>query len=117
MVAIYSLADLLFFGAFLALAFMYRAHSAVHKQWIIAATAALGGAAVGRVLDTNSFAYLLVWLAPILAVIAIELLARRRLPAVSLLSGALIVVAFFKVPLLGSPVWRSLGRALLSPFV
>lgn len=36
---------------------------------------------------------------------------------VPLVSGALIVVAFFKVPLLAAPIWRDLGRALLSPFV
>ena len=117
MVALYSLADLLLFGAFLTLAFIYRARSAVHKQWMIAATAALGGAAVGRVLDTNSIPYLLVWLSPIFAVIAIDLLNRRRVSIVPILSGSLIVVAFFKVPLLAASVWQDLGRALLTPFV
>ena len=117
MVAIYSLADLLLFGAFLACAFAYRSRPDVHKQWVIAATAALGGAAIGRVLKTDSPEYLLTWLAPVLALIAIDLITRRRVRAVPLVSGALIVVAFFKNPLLAAPVWRDVGAALLRPFV
>lgn len=80
MVALYSLADLLLFGAFLALAFAYHSRPDVHKQWVIAATAALGGAAVGRVLDTDSLEYLLMWLSPILALVAIDLVSRRQVP-------------------------------------
>lgn len=117
MVAIYSLADLLLFGAFLACAFVYRSRPDVHKQWVIAATAALGGAAIGRVLKTDSPEYLLTWLAPVLALVAIDLVTRRRVRAVPLVSGALIVVAFFKIPLLAAPVWRDVGAALLRPFV
>ena len=117
MVAILSLADLLLFGAFLACAFAYRSRPDVHKQWVIAATAALGGAAIGRVLKTDSPEYLLTWLAPVLALIAIDLITRRRVRAVPLVSGALIVVAFFKNPLLAAPVWRDVGAALLRPFV
>jgi len=117
MVAIYSLADLLLFGAFLALAFVTRARPEHHKRWIIGATAALGGAAVGRVLPTDSLVYLMTWLSPVLAVIAIDLAVRRRIHAVPVICGGLIVVAFFKVPLLAAPVWRDVGRALLQPFV
>jgi hypothetical protein len=116
-VALYSLADLLLFGAFLALAFAYRAHPQIHKRWVIAATAALGGAAVGRVLKTDSLEYLLTWLSPLLAIIAIDLASRRPLSAVPFLSGALIVVAFFKQQLFAAPIWKEVGRALLSPFV
>ena len=117
MVAIYSLADLLLFGAFLAFAITYRSRPEVHKQWVIAATAALGGAAIGRVLKSDSPEYLLTWLAPVLALIAIDLVAQRRVRAVPLVSGTLIVVAFFKSQLLPAPVWRDLGAALLRPFV
>lgn len=117
MVAIYSLADLLLFGAFLSLAFGYRSRPQIHKQWVIAATAALGGAAVGRVLATDSPEYLLTWLSPLLAIIAIDLASRRGFSVVPLLSGALIVVAFFKAQLFAAPIWREIGRALLMPFV
>jgi len=58
------------------------------------------------------------WLAPILAMIAIDLTARRRVHPVPLVAGALIVVAFFKVPLFAVvPIAREVGRALLRPFL
>jgi hypothetical protein len=117
MVALYSLFDLLLFGIFLALAFAWRSRGDIHKQWVIAATAALGGAAVGRVLATDSIAYLLVWLSPVLALVAINLARYRRISFVPLISGGLIVVAFFKVPLLASPLWQDIGRVLVEAFV
>jgi hypothetical protein len=117
MVAILSLADLLLFGVFLAFAFASRLQPRTHKQWVIAATAALGGAAVGRVLKTDSLAYLIVWLSPVLALIAIDLVSRRRLGAVPLVSGGLIVASFFKQQLFAAPIWDELGRALVRPFV
>jgi hypothetical protein len=108
---------LVLFGAFLAFAFAYRSQPEVHKQWVIAATAALGGAAVGRVLKTDSLTYLLVWLAPVLAIIAVDLVSRRRLTAVPFVSGGLIVGSFFKTQLFAAPIWVEFGRALVGPFV
>jgi hypothetical protein len=116
-VAILSLADLLLFGVFLTFAFAYRSRPRLHKQWIIAATAALGGAAVGRVLKTDSLEYLLVWLSPVLAMLVIDLVSRRKLTVVPFVSGALIVISFFKAELLAAPIWREVGRALVNPFV
>jgi len=117
MVAVYSLADLLLFGLFLALAFVYRFRPQVHKQWVICATAALGGAAVGRVLDTSSALYLLVWLSPVLALILVDLLFARKARIAPFVATAAIVAAFFKMQLLAGPVWRNLGSALIAPFV
>lgn len=117
MVVLYNLADMLLFGAFLALAFAYRNRPELHKRWIIAATAALTGAALGRVVPGNTLQYLLLWLSPILAMIAVDVVTRRRVHFVPLVSGALLVVAFFKVPLFAAPIWREAGRALLEPFV
>jgi hypothetical protein len=117
MVAVLSLADLVLFGALLALAFAYRSRPQVHRQWIIAATAALGGAAVGRVLKSDSLGYLLVWLSPVLLLIAIDFASRRKLTAVPFVSGGLIVASFFKEQLFAAQMWREFGRALVSPFV
>jgi hypothetical protein len=117
MVAVLSLADLVLFGVFLAFAFASRAQPHAHKQWVIAATAALGGAAVGRVLKTDSLAYLLVWLVPVLATIAIDVASRHRLSAVPFVGGGLIVVSFFKARVFAAPIWEDLGRALVRPFV
>jgi hypothetical protein len=116
-IVLYNLTDMLLFGVFFAAAFVSRDRPELHKRWIISATAALGGAALGRVIQGDSLEYLLMWLAPVLAVMAIDLATRRRIHPVPLVSSALIVVAFFKVPLFAAPVWRDVGRALLRPFV
>ena len=116
-IVLYNLADMLLFGAFLALAFVCRNRPEPHKRWIIAATAALCGAAIGRVVPGNTLQYLLLWLSPLLALVAIDLATRRRVHPVPLAAAALIVVAFFKVPLFSAPVWRDVGGALLRPFV
>ena len=116
-VAIYNLTDMLLFGAFLALAFVYRNRPELHKRWIIAATAALCGAALGRVVPGGSAQYLLLWLSPLLALVAVDLVTRRRLHWIPVVASALLVVAFFKVPLYAAPIWRGVGAALLRPFV
>jgi hypothetical protein len=116
-IVLYNLTDMLLFGAFLALAFAYRNRLELHKRWIIAATAALCGAALGRVVPSNSPQYLLLWLSPLLAMLAADLATRRRVHWIPVVSAALLVVAFFKVPLYGAPVWREIGRVLLGPFV
>lgn len=116
-IVLYNLTDMLLFGAFLALAFAYRGRPELHKRWIIAATAALCGAALGRVVPGDTPQYLLLWLSPILAMIGVDLAMRRGVHPIPVVSAALLVVAFFKVPLYGAPVWRDLGAALLRPFV
>jgi hypothetical protein len=117
-VVLYNLTDILLFGLFLALAFAYRARPELHKRWIVSATAALAGAAIGRVLRSNSPEYLAMWLAPILAMLGVDLATRHRVHPVPLVAGALIVVAFFKVPLFAAvPIARDVGRALLRPFL
>jgi hypothetical protein len=116
-VALYNLTDMLLFGVFLALAFAYRNRPELHKRWIIAATAALCGAALGRVVKGDTPQYLLLWLSPLLALVAADLVARRRVHFIPVVSSALLVLAFFKVPLYAAPVWRDIGAALLRPFV
>jgi hypothetical protein len=116
-VALYNLTDMLLFGAFIALAFVHRNRSELHKRWVIAATAALCGAALGRVVPGNTPQYLLLWLSPLLAMIAVDVAFRRRVHWIPVVSGALLVAAFFKVPLYSAPIWRDVGGALLRPFV
>ena len=98
-------------------AFAYRGRPELHKRWIVAASAALCGAALGRVVPGSTPQYLLLWLSPLLALIAIDLLTRRRVHWIPVVSIALLVVAFFKVPLYSAPVWRDVGSAMLRPFV
>ena len=116
-VALYNLTDMLLFGAFLALAFGYRGRPELHKRWIVAASAALCGAALGRVVPGSTPQYLLLWLSPLLALTAVDLATRRRVHWIPVVSSALLVVAFFKVPLYAAPIWRDVGASLLRPFV
>jgi hypothetical protein len=117
LVVLYNLMDMLLFGAFLWLAFANRTRPELHKRWIIAATAALCGAALGRVVPGDSLQYLLLWLSPLIAMLVVDLAFGKRVHFVPLVSGALLVVSFFKVPLLAAPVWQEIGAALLRPFV
>jgi hypothetical protein len=117
LVALYNLTDMLLFGVFLALADAYRNRPELHKRWIIAATAALCGAALGRVVPGSSPQYLLLWLSPLLALVAVDLATQRRVHWIPVVSSALLVVAFFKVPLYAAPIWREVGASLLRPFV
>jgi hypothetical protein len=116
-IVLYNLTDMLLFGVFLAFAFVYRDRSELHKRWIVAATAALCGAALGRVVPGGSPQYLLLWVSPLLAMIGVDLATQRRVHWIPVVSAALLVVAFFKVPLYAAPIWRDVGRALLEPFV
>ena len=117
LVVSYNLMDMLLFGGFFVAAMAYRGSPELHKRLILSATVALLGAAVGRVLPA-SFAYLVVWLSPLLAVVGVDLSTARRIHPVSLLSVTLFVVAFFKVDLLPRfSLPREMGRVLLTPFV
>ena len=78
LVVLYNLMDMLLFGAFLWLAFRYRNRPELHKRWIIAATAALCGAALGRVVPGDTPQYLLLWLSPLIAMLVVDLSAEAR---------------------------------------
>jgi hypothetical protein len=99
------------------LAFRSRSRPELHKRWIIAAPAALCGAALGRVVPSDSPQYLLLWLSPLLAMLVVDLVMLKRVHFIALVSGALLVVSFFKVPLLAAAIWQEIGAALLRPFV
>jgi len=117
LVVLYNLTDMLLFGGFFVAAMAHRGSPELHKRLILSATVALLGAAVGRVLPM-SFAYLVVWLSPLFAVIAVDLSTTRRIHPVPLLSVAVFVIAFFKVDLLALfSLPREVGRVLLTPFV
>lgn len=118
MSVLYNLTDMVVFSGFFATAIIYRHMPERHKRLILSATVALLGAAVGRVLPGGSLLYLLVWLSPLFASMAVDLWIKRRLHLVSLISLPIFVLDSFKVEIFShSPLWRSLGRALISPFL
>ena len=117
LVVLYNLTDMAVFAGFFVAAMLQRRRPEFHKRLILSATVALMGAAVGRVLPGGSLSYLLVWLAPLFALMVVDLLTGRRLHPVSLASVAIFVVVFFKVDLLSlSPIWPQVGRVIMSPF-
>jgi hypothetical protein len=114
MVVLYNLNDIVLFGAFFAAAMACRERAAAHRRLVIAATVALSGAAVGRVLPGGTAIFALVWLAPLLACLAVDLAVEKRPSFVSLMSLAVFGVSFYKVQLLSLvPSARHAGLALL----
>lgn len=97
LVTLYNLTDVLLFGAFFAAALLSRNVVDRHRRLMLSATVALAGAAVGRVIPGDSLWYLVAWLWPLLALIAVDGWTQRRLHFVSLLSVALFGLASFKV--------------------
>jgi hypothetical protein len=100
MVVLYDLTDIVSFGGFFLAALLLRRRPDYHQRLILSATMALSAAAVGRVLQSGSLAYLLVWLSPLFAGLALDLWTRHRPHPVSLLSVPIFVGAFFKVEIL-----------------
>ena len=116
-VVLYNLTDILLFGAFFSAAMATRRRPELHARWIISATTAMVGAAVGRVV-TGDILYFFVWMSPIFAAIAIDLSTRRRLHPIFAFSLAAFFVAWFKVPIVSaSPALRVIGRILITPFL
>jgi hypothetical protein len=113
LVVLYNLVDILCFGGFFAAALVSRRRSEWHKRWILVATTALLGAAVGRVVQ-DQLIYRALWLSPLVALMVIDLSSRRRVHPASLIGVSILFVASFKVAIIAmSPVWAAIGRTLL----
>src|SRR5262245_10120124 len=117
LVVLYDLVDIACFGGFFGAALITRRHQEWHKRWILSATTALLGAAVGRVIQ-DQWLYRAVWLSPLVASMVIDLSTRRRVHPVSLISLSVLFVVSFKVAIITmSPVWATVGRVLLRRFL
>jgi hypothetical protein len=118
LVVLYNLTDIFVFSGFFVTAMIYQGIPELHRRLILSATVALLSAAVGRVLTSGSLVYMLVWLSPIFASMAMDLWIKRRLYLVSLISLAIFVLTSFKVQVYSlSPLWQGVGHALIKPFV
>jgi hypothetical protein len=108
--------DMLLFGGFFGAAVVYRHKPDIHKRWMLAATVALAFAAVGRLgLPMHWFA--LLWLSPMFAAMAYELLSRGRVHTVDAIATAIMIAAFPRILLEHSEGWMVVGRFLLQPFL
>ena len=111
------LVDMVLFGGFFGAAYAYRRRPAIHKCLILAATVALAFAAVARMSIAPPLVFLLVWLAPIFAAMAFDVVAHRRVHPVNYICAAVMAVAFVRIFFMQSEGWLRIGRALLAPFV
>jgi hypothetical protein len=113
LVVLYNLVDILCFGGFFAAALITRRRSEWHKRWMLGATTALLGAAVGRIIQ-EPLLYRAVWLSPLVASMLVDLSTRQRVHLVSVVTLSVLLVASFKVELMAmSPMWAAAGRTLL----
>lgn len=109
--------DMVLFAGFFGGAIAYRRKPEVHKRLILAATVALVFAGVGRMAIEPLWAFFLVWLSPMFAAMAFDLVTRGQVHRVHLLSVAVLTVAFMRILVMESEAWLRIGRALLTPFV
>jgi len=118
LVALYNLTDMVVFGAFFLLAMRYRSAPALHRRLVLCSSVALTGAAVGRVQPGGSLDYALVWLAPWMAGVAVDVVADRRVHPVFLWSALAYTIIFFRVDLYAVlPGAAAIGGALVRLFL
>ncbi len=114
---LYNLTDVMSFAIFFVAAILARRRPELHMRLMLSATVALSGAAVGRVIQ-GRLLYVVVWLAPVLASMLVDVLTTRRVYAVSLGSLAVFAVMYQKVSIISSSVAvTAIGRALMAPFL
>lgn len=111
------LVDMVLFAGFFGAAVAYRRQPEIHKRLILAATVALAFAAVARMAFRSPVVFLLVWLSPLFAAMAFDLVARRRVHPVHFISVAVMAGAFVRIFFMESEGWLRVGRALLAPFM
>ncbi|HMB74482.1 MAG TPA: hypothetical protein VKQ06_12990, partial [Gammaproteobacteria bacterium] len=118
LVALYNLTDMVVFAALFALAIYHRSRPHLHRRLMVCAGIALTGAAVGRMLPSSSLAYLGVWLAPLMAALASDLVLERRIHLVFVFAAAAFIFMFAKVELYAmNEFWHTVGRAFIAPFL
>ena len=111
------LVDMVLFAGLFGAAVAYRRTPEIHKRMILAATVALAFAAVARMSFRYPIVFLLVWLSPLFAAMAFDLLTRRRVHPVHFVNVAVLTAAFLRIFFMESEGWLRIGRALLVPFV
>jgi len=114
---IFPLVDMILFAGFFGGAVVYRRNLEAHKRLMLAATVALAFAAVARMGIEPLVLFYLVWISPMLVGVGFDLISRRRVHPVYLISLTAMTVAFPRILLLESEAWLRIGRALLTPFL
>lgn len=115
---ILPLGDMLLFGAFFGAGIATRRRPAIHRQWMILASTALIFPGAARFGDPYGLAVIVaIWLLPLGLLMTHEQVTRRRVGRVYLIGAAILLVALARLGIMDSEAWRTIGRALLEPFL
>jgi hypothetical protein len=115
-ILIRTLGSMVLFAGFFMAAILYRRQPEIHKRLILGATVSLTFAGVGRISEDHGW-FLLIWLSPMMALMAVEMYTQRRVHAVTALSTAILLVAYTRVLLQNTEIWLPIGRAMLRPLL
>lgn len=107
------LGDMALFAGFFGAGIAARRRPDVHRRLMLAATVAAAYPGFAR-LGLSEPVLLVVWLAPMLAVMLDERLTEGRAHRVTFASTAILAVAFTRLILMDTEIWMPIGRALLS---
>jgi hypothetical protein len=113
---ILPIGDMILFAGLFGAAVFYRAKPEIHKRLIIAATVALAFAAVGR-LNYSLPVFFALWMAPMAAAMAFDVTSTGRVHRTNAVTTAVLAIFFLRVLLMETPAWKSVGRAILQPFL
>ena len=108
--------DMILWAGLFGGAMAYRHKPEIHKRLIVAATVALAFAAVAR-LNLSLPIFFALWLAPMAAAMAFDIMTLGRVHKTNALTTLLMAIAFGRILVMESPTWVSIGRALLAPFL
>ena len=113
---IWTLVDMLLFAGFFGSAVAWRQSRDVHKRLMLAATVTLAFAGVGR-MNLWWPLFLLLWLSPMAAAMAVDMKTTGRVHPVLSWSTAIFAIAFTRIFVAQSEGWLRIGRKIIAPFL
>jgi hypothetical protein len=115
---ILPLGDMLIFSGFFGAAIWYRSKIEIHKRLILLASVMLVFPAVARIFgETQIFALVFFWLAPVMAGIILDRVLHKKIHPVYLLGVAVFLMSIARMLVWQSEGWLLIGRSLLGFFI
>jgi hypothetical protein len=119
------LSDMAMFAGFVAAAIAYRRRVELHSRLMLLAALTLAIVGSGRLVfnifptlfDQNIWLWTIAWLTPLWLAMGYDLVTRRRVHFVYFIGLVLFAPRVKLEPLMESEGWRTIGRALLRPFL
>lgn len=113
---ILPIGDMILFGGLFGAAIKYKDKPEIHKRLIIAATVSLAFAAIGRMNLSLPLSFV-IWMMPMAALAVFDFVSASKIHRVTLLTSAVLAIAFLRIPLTEYEGWIRVGRVLLRPFL